>query len=91
MPKIFVLRHQLAEQQARLKQQSKGGIDVSPPASVVAVEATAAASPPMPSASAVVAAQSLLQLVGHESHPTGLLHSPLSLIAGWRKQGRMNE
>ncbi len=29
MPKIFVLRHQLAEQQAKLKLQAKGGSDPS--------------------------------------------------------------
>ena len=33
MPKIFVLRHQLAEQQAKLKLQAKGGSDNSGPGS----------------------------------------------------------
>ena len=33
MPKIFVLRHQLAEQQARLRQSDKGEASNSPPLS----------------------------------------------------------
>ena len=33
MPKIFVLRHQLAEQQAKLRQHDKSGENSSPPLS----------------------------------------------------------
>ena len=56
MPKIFALRHQLAEQQAKLKQQAKGGSPEASPNSSSDEEKIAggskqAAQEPRPSAS----------------------------------------
>lgn len=67
MPKIFVLRHQLAEQQARLRQHDKGG-------------AEASSSPPLSSDEEKFEAERQKLIGGNQPPVPELLNRPPGLV-----------